>query len=407
MNDASRSTQQSPFPGDHSGTAGLLPTVVRTILYAALICAIGTAGYATFRATQEQAASRDSQDRLVAYHGLMQATGKRLAPPYKDKDGNLLADAPSDPQKLLDPETLVLAHYKDADADTQLVDWDALQAHLAQATGKKVVTQEYLNSADDVAAIKAKAIHVIALHAADAPYVVNNAGFVPFAVLGTEAGAHHGNHLDVAVGPSSEIKTLADLRGHTLTCTAPDSITGYRAAIAVLAEETGMRPDVDYFINFSHGQKRSVLGLAGGDFEVAALSDDKVQSLLKQGSIDKSDYRVIYESEVIPRLTIGYICDLMPALAEQIAAATIDFANNGGADEESTGHPMQFFASDYKQDFAFVRKIDDSFDPRFHKRPVMIPVPEAHPDSATPAETAAPADSSTPAETPTEVPIVE
>ena len=120
---------------------------------------------------------RESIDHLSELRGLVQPVQKHLAPEYSDKDGRLLADPPSNRKDLLDPDTLVLAHYIDADVDKQLVDWEALQADLAQATGKTVLLQEYLNTADDVAAVKAGAIQIVALHAADAPYVVNNAGF--------------------------------------------------------------------------------------------------------------------------------------------------------------------------------------------------------------------------------------
>ncbi|HEY2840915.1 MAG TPA: PhnD/SsuA/transferrin family substrate-binding protein [Pirellulales bacterium] len=373
MNAASGSDRSGrPYDPHHSGRAkSFLP---RTILYACLLGAVAVAAFGVFSVGKERAAARASQDRLVAYHGLTPTTQKRLAPEFTDQDGGRLADPPSDPKLLLDPETLILAHYTDADADTQLVDWEAFQAHLAKATGKKIVGQEYLNSADDVAAIKAGEIHIVALHAADAPYVVNNVGFVPFAVLGTEDGAH-GNHLVIAVSAKSQIKTLDDVRGHSLTCTVPESITGYRAAIVVLAEKTGMRPDVDYFISFSHGQKRSVFGLANGEYEVAALSDDKLQSKLKKGSVEAADVRVIYESEVIPRLTIGYVYNLNPELAAVVKGAALDFANDGGAEDESTGRPMRFTTSDYQKDFEFVRQIDDSFDPRFYKRPKTVPPP--------------------------------
>src|SRR5579863_4060219 len=309
MNDASGSTHgDSSFaagrdePGQ-AGSAGNTQTILRSGLYFSFaIVVLGMLGYVRFRSQQDAAAVKESQDRLVAFHGLAPMAGKRLSPEYTDKDGNLLPDAPRDPKDLLEPDTLVLAHYQDADADTQLVDWDGLVARLGEATGKKIVAQEYLNSADDVAALKTGTIHIVALHAADAPYVVNNAGFVPVAVLGSEDGAH-GNHLDIAVSAKSKVKELVDLRGHTLTCTTPDSITGYRAAIAVLAQTTGMRPDVDYNIDFSFGQRKSVLGVAAGDFEVAALSDDKLQSMLKKGDVEPAAYRLIYESEVVPRLT--------------------------------------------------------------------------------------------------------
>ena len=74
---------------------------------------------------------------------MIQPVQKRLAPEYSDRDGRLLADPPSDPKALLDPDELVLAHYVDADVDKQLVDWDALQTVLAEATGKKILLQPY------------------------------------------------------------------------------------------------------------------------------------------------------------------------------------------------------------------------------------------------------------------------
>jgi phosphonate transport system substrate-binding protein len=358
---------RSAAPGAaNSGSGRFVRAILWTVLFLTITTALAMMGYAAFRATQEQTGLKVSADRLKQLRGLIQPARKRLAPEYSDREGRLLADPPNDPEQRFDPDTLVLAHYTDADADTQSVDWDDFQAQLAKATGKKVVSQEYLSSADDVAAVKAGKIQIVALHAADAPYLVNNAGFIPVAVLGTEAGAH-GNHLDIAVRAKSKIQTLADLRGHKLTCTLPDSITGYRAALVVLSEEAGMRPDVDYSVTFSTSQKLSVLGLSGGDIEVAALSDDKVQSMLKNGTINASDYRVIYRSQVIPRLTIGYVYNLKPELAATVTSVVLDFENARGAAEETAAKPMRFFAINYKKDFEFVRKIDDSFDPRFVK----------------------------------------
>ncbi len=355
------------------GSPGAAGGVLRRVVYLGLAGALAVIAFATFRLSQERAHVTEAQDRLVASRGLIAPDRKRLAADYTDKQNRLLADVPTDPTGWLDPETLVLAHYEDADAETQLVDWEGLQAELAKTTGKKIVAQEYLNSAEDVAAIKAGKIQIVAVHAADAPYLVNFAGLIPFGVLGTEAGAS-GNRLDIAVAPNSKIKTLADLRGHTLTCTRPDSITGYRAAIAVLSQEAGMRPFVDYSLNWSYSQTESILGVIGGSFTAAALSDDKLQSLLKKESVKPADFRIIYESQVIPRLTIGHVYNLRPELATTLTTAVFDFQNEKGAPSESAGKPMCFFAIDYKKDFEFVRKIDDSFDPRFGSRPRTKPV---------------------------------
>lgn len=340
--------------------------LLRTLLYCSLGVTICVMAYSALRIRHDRATMKEAQDRLVALRGLVQPTGRHLSNEFIDQDGGLLADPPSDPRKLLDPETLVVAHYAGDADDVAPVDWDGFHTHLSQATGKKVVGQEYTNSAQEVEAVKDGKIHLVALHAADTPYLVNNAGFVPVAVLGTPSGAH-GNHLTVAVGANSLLKTLADIRGHKLTCTRPDSITGYRAAIVTLAEKTAMRPDVDYNIHFSHGQTRSIRGLVEGEYEVAALSNDKLQTMLKHGELKSSEFRIIYESQVIPRLTIGHVYNLQPELAAKLISASTSFENGGAAADDTTAERLRFVTVDYKKEFEFVRTMDDNFDPRIGK----------------------------------------
>src|SRR5262249_37588686 len=156
-------------------------------------------------------------------------------------------------------------------------------------------------------------ITLIALHAADTPFLVNHYGFQPLACLGNKSGVN-GNRLDIIVPAGSSIASPADLKGHRLVCTEPSSITGYRAAIAVLMREFSLRPDVEYEVTWSLGQKKSISGIAKGEFEAAAISDDKLQSQLAKGSIKPSSYKLIYQSPVIPRTTIGCFYNLNPAL---------------------------------------------------------------------------------------------
>jgi phosphonate transport system substrate-binding protein len=369
-----------PAPNSSSSAVGnpesgrAFQTFLRAIAYLGICCTVGVMGYATYQALQARSVEQDTVEHLTELRGLVRPTHRHLAPDYFDTDDNLLADPPAAAADLLDPQTLVVAHYVDADVEQQLIDWTALQGALSQALGKNVILQEYQNTAADVAAIKTGLIQLVAMHAADAPYVVNNAGFVPVAVLGTEAGAN-GNRLDIAVNAASKIQTLADIRDRKLTCTAPDSMTGYRAAIIVLSQQAGLRPDIDYSINFSLGQKRSVLGLVSGEYSVAALSDDKVRSMLKNGSLEPTDYRVIYQSEVIPRLTIGYVYNLDPTLAAKVSSTILSFENQSGAPDEVSGEPLRFFPIDYKDDFVFVRNVDDNFDPRFFKGVKTKPTP--------------------------------
>ncbi len=349
--------------------------IARIVLYGALLGVVAMVVVAAMRASQADNDLEKRQDSLVSDFGVTAPAPKHLSSKFTDKDLRLLADAPSDPKLLLNPDTLVIARWQSADVETETIDWDAFKKSLSEATGKKVELREYQNTAGDLSAIEAGKAQIIALHAADTPYLVNNLGFIPIAVLGSDAGAL-GNHLDLAVSTKSKVENLADIRGRTMVSSTPFSITGHRAAIAVLLEQAGMRPNVDYYIVYSNSQKRSVLGVASGEYEIAALSDDKVQSLRKKGSIKDGDFRVIFRSEVIPRLTIGYVYNLEPRLAETVAEAILDFKNDAADPDGATGKPMRFFKIDYRHDFEFVRKIDDSFDPRFGAK-----IPKA-PDAA-------------------------
>jgi phosphonate transport system substrate-binding protein len=353
-------------PSSGSKSGGRVLAYFRALIYMILAATVGIAALSSYQAIQAKSKLAQSQATLVSGMGLAAPAHKHLSSEYTDHDGRLLADPPTDPAALLDPETLVVAYAEDTD-DNQQVDWKQFCNDLAKITGKTVVSQVYENSVDDVAAVKAGKIQIVGLHAADAPFLVNTAGFIPVGVLGGKAGLL-GNKLDLAVPVSSPIHSLADIQGHTLTCTVPSSITGYRAAVALLMLEAGLRPNVDYVVNFSLKQKNSIRGLAKGEFEAAALSDDKVQSMQEDGKLQSTDFRTIFQSEVIPRLTLGYVYNLKPELAEQIKRAVLNFDNKNGSVDEDGGKPMRFAPVDYKKDFELVRRIDDAFDPRFNAK---------------------------------------
>ena len=183
-------------------------------------------------------------------------------------------------------------------------------------------------------------------------------------MTGDESGAS-GNHLDIIVPANSAITQLSELRGHSLVCTVPSSITGYRAAIVMLLSDQGLRPNVDYMVTWSLGQKKSITGVADRSYEAAAISDDKLKSLLDKGEVNQSQYHVLYQSGVIPSTTIGWFYNLNPKLAEQIRDAILSFSPTTSPDG---GTPMRFLAVDYKKDFQTVRQIDDQFDPRLDSK---------------------------------------
>ncbi len=340
----------------------------RVILFLCLGGVVAYVGVAAVSTAHEREYLRQTQTRTVASAGLTVTGRKGLSSKFTDKDGRLLADPPASADQWINPDTLVVAHIDGADENPG-TSWAEWEEHLATITGKKVVDQTYTNSASQIAAAASGKVTLLALHAADAPFLVNNYGFEPLAVLGDQSGIN-GNRVDLIVPAGSPIAAPADLKGHRLVCTTPSSITGYRAAIAVLMQDQGLRPNVDYEITWSLGQKRSITGIAEKTFEAAAVSDDKVQSLMDKGTISPSEFKTIYQSPVIPRTTIGCFYNLNPTLVEQLRQAILPAVASAPASGPTTSpsiasDTLKFMPVDYKRDFEFVRMIDDQFDPRF------------------------------------------
>jgi phosphonate transport system substrate-binding protein len=380
----SQSTNSQPTGGGLSGTWALV------ILFLCLIAAVLFVGNEAVRTMQARDSEKQTEEKTVQSAGLIAPAAKGLAARFTDSRGRLLADPPAQPDQLIDPDVLVVAHIT-GDSESPGTNWAQFEKYLSQITGKKVTDRLFDNSADQLADISKGNIHVLALHAADTPFLVNEYGFQPAAVLGDNSGVN-GNHLDIIVPAASAVAAPADLKGHSLLCTVPASITGYRAAVALLMQNEQMRPNVDYFIAWSMGQKRSIMGVVKAQYDSAAVSNDKVQSMVDDGTIEKSQFKVIYESEVIPRTTIGWFYNLKPDLAEKVQQAILGFKPTvataiPAADSESSESPdssvknpqMHFIPIDYKKDFQLVRWIDDSFDPRLDASPKSHEAPTTAP----------------------------
>lgn len=329
---------------------------LRLGLLLSLVASTGVIAAMAHVVVQRKAAEQE-QDALLAFRGLHPEVTQSLDAAYTDGDGDLIADTPVGASALISPQPVVLAHYLGDDEGESRVDWEAMKQRLTEATGREVEIRAYLHTPEEREAIARGEIQLVAAHSAEVPRLVNTAGLVPFAELGAE-GTVDGNRLVIAVGPDSKTESLEELRGKTLVCTEPDSLTGYRAAIVAIYLETGMLPSVDYEIYFSHKHERSIRGVAIGKFPFIALSNDVLDRMLQRGRVDSSEYRVLFESQPIPRLTIGHVHSLAPDLADRVKRAVLNFDNRPAS-------PYRFRPINYRQDYGFARRLDDAFEPRF------------------------------------------
>jgi phosphonate transport system substrate-binding protein len=303
----------------------------------------------------------DENNMLVQLSGLQNPVNNRLDPKYVDANGDLVADAPTDPAQQIDPPTLVFSYVAEEDLSEYKKAFADLMTHISKATGKPVQYFNATSTDEQLRALRDGKLQITGLNTGNVPVGVCDAGFVPVAALGDANGSTK-YEMEILVAADSPIKTVSDLRGHELTLTDPGSNSGYKAPLVLIRSDFGMLPGRDFGVRYSGGHQQSVRGLANGTFEAIAVANDVLKREESAGTIKPQQFRSIYKSESFPTAAIGYAYNLKPELAAEIRAAILDFDWTGTSLEKTfaSSNQTRFVPVDYKDDWALIRRIDDS-----------------------------------------------
>ena len=192
---------------------------------------------------------------------------------YCDRNGDLVADAPTDPKQLVNPSTLIFAYTPVEDPAVYAKAWDGFVKHLEKTTGKKVVFFPVQSNAAEIEAMRSGRLHVAGFNTGSNPIAVNCAGFVPFAMMGSKDG-QFGYEMEIIVPADSPIKTPADLKGKKVAFTAPTSNSGFKAPSAILKADFNLEAKRDFTPVFSGKHDNSVIGVANKDYDAAAIANE-------------------------------------------------------------------------------------------------------------------------------------
>ena len=277
---------------------------------------------------------------------------------YCDANGDLVADTPTDPSKLVDPSTLIFAYTPVEDPAVYADIWAPFITHLEETTGKDVQFFAVQSNSAEVEAMRSGRLHVAGFSTGPTPFAVNLAGAVPFAIMGAEDG-QFGYKLQVFTQADSDIKTVADLAGRRVAHTSPTSNSGNQAPRA-LFPDLGVEPDKDYEVVYSGSHDQSMLGVVAGDYDAAPVASEVVDRMAERGLYDTADVRKIWESDPFPTTSFNLAHNLDPALAEKIKEAffTFDFAGTKLGDEFAG--VSKFIPITYKDQWAVIRQIQGS-----------------------------------------------
>ncbi|MGD8839754.1 MAG: phosphate/phosphite/phosphonate ABC transporter substrate-binding protein, partial [Gammaproteobacteria bacterium] len=269
---------------------------------------------------------------------------------YCDRNRDLVADLPLDSADWVDPDTIIFSYTPVEDPAIYAKVWDGFIKHMAEVTGKKVVFFPVQSYAAQYEAMRSGRLHIAGVNTGGNPVAVSCAGMVPFAMMASKDGSF-GYEMEIIVPAGSDIKSPADIAGHTMAFTSPTSNSGFKAPSALLKSEFGLEADKDFKTTFSGKHDNSVLGVANKDYEVAAVANSVMNRMIDRKVVDPAKIKSIYKSATFPTTGYGYAHNLHPVVAAKIQQAFFTFDWEGSDLQKEFKKEGRFIAINHKSDW--------------------------------------------------------
>jgi len=287
---------------------------------------------------------------------------------FCDRDGDMVADAPTDSSQFVDPDTLIFAYTPVEDPAVYREAWADFLANMEKVTGKKVQFFPVQSNAAEIEAMRSGRLHIAGFNTGSNPLAVNCAGFVPFTIMASLDG-HFGYEMEIITYPGSGIEKVEDIKGRTLAFTSPTSNSGFKAPSALLKSEFNMVAERDFTPAFSGKHDNSILGVANKDYDAASIANSVMARMISRDVIKADQVKSVYKSQTFPTTGFGYVYNLKPELAAKVkeAFASFPWDKPDGTPsslkvEFSKSNEGQFIPITYKSHWDVIRKIDAAND---------------------------------------------
>ncbi len=280
---------------------------------------------------------------------------------FKDADGDLVADTPTNPAELVDPPVLIFAYTPVEDPAVYAKVWDGFLKHMEKVTGKRVQFFPVQSNAAQIEAMRAGRLHVAGFNTGSTPLAVNCSGFAPFAMMASLKD-EYGYEMEVITYPGSGIQKIEDVRGKKFAFTAETSNSGYKAPAALFRDQFKLEAGKDYTPVFSGKHDNSVLGVANKDYPAAAIANSVMKRMMARNVVKPEQVVSIYKSETFPTTAYGLAYNLKPELAAKVKEAFFTFKFEGSAlleEFKNTDPPQEkFLPITFQKQWEVVRQVD-------------------------------------------------
>jgi len=166
-----------------------------------------------------------------------------------------------------------------------------------------------------------------------------------------------GYEMEIIVPKDSPMQSPAEIKGKTMAFTSPTSNSGFKAPSAILKGEFGLVAETDFTPAFSGKHDNSILGVANGDYEVAAIANSVLARMIRRGVVEEGQVRTIYKSQTFPTTGYGHAHNLHPAVVAKVKEAFWTYPWDENFKKEFK-KADRFIGITHKFDWAVIRQID-------------------------------------------------
>jgi phosphonate transport system substrate-binding protein len=277
-------------------------TRLRAFLAVTGVLALAACGSSTSTATSSGSTSRAAGAANAAASSGAAAGGKVTCPNGQLRFG---IEPYEDPAKLT-PAYTVLAQ--------------ALQAKL----GCPVKLQIVENYSAEVLAMRNGQLEVAEFGPLGFVFANQKAHAEAVASFADASGALTTYKAGIWVPANSPIKSITDLKGHSLALSSAGSTSG--DALPRYALKKAGIAQTDLKVQYAGGHPQSLLALTGGKVDAAEINTQQQASATKAGTFDASKYRKIWESDPIPNDPVTVAGTLDPALKAAVGQALLSLS---------------------------------------------------------------------------------
>ena len=337
------------------------PLLILTLAALIPVAAVLGALYVIWILRPSQANRALNEQLVLQTVGLATPVVNKLDPRFTDANGDSIADPPTDPKQLIDPNPIVFSFVAVEDPTAYRDTFKEFADHLSKTTGRPVEYLMATSSDEQLRALRDGKLHVTGLNTGSVPLAVDACGFVPTHKLAGESGAAETYEMEIIVPAGSTIAGPRELTGHELALTEANSNSGFKAPLVLLQKEFGLLPAKHFGIRYSGDHVASIRGIANKEYDAAAVANDLLRRAVATGEVKQGSFTSIYKSPSFPTAAFGYAHNLTPELAKKVREAFDTFQWKGTGMEKEFGPSQQtrFAPADYAKEWALIREIDE------------------------------------------------